>query len=199
MIPLLRVLGRIFFENNPWILGAGLGVPLFTAWNSDKLETVVRGNSFTGKGKRVDALYQTSGIVKSLVFAEIKKPTTKLLTNDEYRPGCWAASKDLSGGIFQVHATVQAAEDEVSEHVVTSQDEEGCDIPSSEVFLFRPRAYLVIGSTKEFINENGGGKTGRKLDLLSFFGPVLSLLKLSHMMNYSLKLVGLLMGMMIQP
>lgn len=187
-----------FFENNPWILGAGLGVPLFTAWNSDKLETVVRGNSFTGKGKRVDALYQTSGIVKSLVFAEIKKPTTKLLTNDEYRPGCWAASKDLSGGIFQVHATVQAAEDEVSEHVVKSQDEEGCDIPSSEVFLFRPRAYLVIGSTKEFINENSGGKTGRKLDLLSFFGPVLSLLKLSHMMNYSLKLVGLLMGMMIQ-
>ena len=49
--------------------------------------------------------------------------------------GCWAASKDLSGGIFQVHATVQAAEDEVSEHVVTSQDEEGCDIPSSEVFF----------------------------------------------------------------
>lgn len=158
-----------FFENNPWILGAGLGVPLFTAWNSDKLETVVRGNSFTGKGKRVDALYQTSGIVKSLVFAEIKKPTTKLLTNDEYRPGCWAASKDLSGGIFQVHATVQAAEDEVSEHVVTSQDEEGCDIPSSEVFLFRPRAYLVIGSTKEFINENSGGKNREKIRSFELF------------------------------
>lgn len=136
---------------------------------SDKLETVVRGNSFTGKGKRVDALYQTSGIVKSLVFAEIKKPTTKLLTNDEYRPGCWAASKDLSGGIFQVHATVQAAEDEVSEHVVTSQDEEGCDIPSSEVFLFRPRAYLVIGSTKEFINENSGGKNRKKIRSFELF------------------------------
>ena len=134
-----------------------------------KLETVVRGNSFTGKGKRVDALYQTSGIVKSLVFAEIKKPTTKLLTNDEYRPGCWAASKDLSGGIFQVHATVQAAEDEVSEHVVTSQDEEGCDIPSSEVFLFRPRAYLVIGSTKEFINENSGGKNRKKIRSFELF------------------------------
>lgn len=188
-----------FFENNPWILGAGLGVPLFTAWNSDKLETVVRGNSFTGKGKRVDALYQTSGIVKSLVFAEIKKPTTKLLTNDEYRPGCWAASKDLSGGIFQVHATVQAAEDEVSEHVVTSQDEEGCDIPSSEVFYSVLEHILLLDRQKNLLMRTVVEKTQRKLDLLSFFGPVLSLLKLSHMMNYSLKLVGLLMGMMIQP
>lgn len=158
-----------FFESNPWILGAGLGVPLFTAWNSDKLETVVRGNSFTGEGKRVDALYRTSGIVKSFVFAEIKKPTTKLLTENEYRPGCWAASKDLSGGIFQVHATIQAAEDEVSGHVVTAQDEEGCDIPSSEVFLFRPRAYLVIGSTKEFINKNSGGKNKKKIRSFELF------------------------------
>lgn len=61
-----------FFESNPWILGAGLGVPLFTAWNSDKLETVVRGNSFTGEGKRVDALYRTSGIVKSFVFVKLR-------------------------------------------------------------------------------------------------------------------------------
>lgn len=158
-----------FFESNPWILGAGLGVPLFTAWNSDKLETVIRGNSFTSEGKRVDALYQTSGIVKSLVFAEIKKPTTELLTNDEYRPGCWAASKELSGGISQVHATIQAAEDEVSGHVVKTQDEGGYDIPASEVYLFHPRAYLVIGSTKEFVNEDSGGKNKRKIRSFELF------------------------------
>lgn len=158
-----------FFENNPWILGAGLGAPLFTAWNSDKLETVVRGYSFTGEGKRVDALYQTSGIVKSLVFAEIKRPTTKLLAKDTYRSGCWAASTDLSGGISQVHTTIQAAEDEISNHVIMSQDEEGYDIPSSEVFLFRPRAYLVIGSTKEFIDEDSGGKNKRKIRSFELF------------------------------
>ena len=158
-----------FFEQNPWILGAGLGTPLFTAWNSDKLETVVRGYSFTGEGKRVDALYQTSGIVKSLVFAEIKKPTTELLAKDAYRPGCWAASTDLSGGISQVHATIQAAEDEISNHVIMSQDEEGYDIPSSEVYVFRPRAYLVIGSTKEFVNENNNGKNKKKIRSFELF------------------------------
>lgn len=158
-----------FFESNPWILGAGLGAPLFTAWNSDKLETVVRGSSFTGEGKCADALYQTSGIIKSLVFAEIKRPVTKLLTDNEYRPGCWGVSKDLSGGISQVHATIQAAEDEVSGNVVMEQDKEGYDIPSSEVYLFRPRAYLVIGSTKEFINENSGGKNKKKIRSFELF------------------------------
>lgn len=41
-------------------------------------------------------------------------------------------------------------------------------------------------------------KTRRKLDPLNFSDLILSLLKSSHMMNYSLKLVGLPMGAMIQ-
>lgn len=41
--------------------------------------------------------------------------------------------------------------------------------PSSEVFLFRPRAYLVIGSTKEFINENSGGKNRKKIRSFELF------------------------------
>lgn len=160
---------QAFFESNPWLLGAGLGVPLFTAWNSKKLETVVRGNSFAGEGKRVDALYKTSGIVESFVFAEIKKPTTRLLSTEEYRPGCWPVSSELSGGISQVQATVQAAEDEVRSHVLPAQDGDGYDIPGSEVFLFRPRAYLVIGSTKEFVNPSTGGKNPKKVRAFELF------------------------------
>lgn len=145
------------FQENQWILGAGLGAPLFTAYDSNRLETIVRGNSFNTSGKRTDALYTTSGIIKSFVFAEIKTPDTKLLEeNKAYRPGTWSASKELAGGIAQVHTTVQLTEDEIVNHVKIREDENGDDIPRSEVFMFRPRAYLVIGSTAQFQNERGG-------------------------------------------
>ena len=36
-------------------------------------------------------------------------------------------------------------------------------------FLFRPRAYLVIGSTKEFINKNSGGKNKKKIRSFELF------------------------------
>lgn len=145
-----------FFEHNQWILGAGLGAPLFTAFNPGKLETVVKGKSFNSVGKRTDALYTTSGIVKSFVFAEIKRPDTQLLEVNQYRSGTWSISKELSGGIAQVHTTVQLTEDELNGHVKRREDEEGNEMLSDEVYLFRPRAYLVIGSTKEFQSDSGG-------------------------------------------
>ena len=157
-----------FFENNPWILGAGLGVQLFTSWDSTKLEKVVQGNSVAGEGKRVDALYTTSGVIKSFVFAEIKKPNTSLLSN-MYRPGCWTPSKELAGGISQVHATIQEAEDNISNHFLMHETEEGYSIPGSEVYLFRPKAYLVIGNTEEFVDPETHGKNNKKIRSFELF------------------------------
>ena len=158
-----------FFEENSWILGAGLGVPLFTSWNSEKLETVVQGSSFAGVGKRVDALYTTSGIIKSFVFAEIKKPNTPLLDSRTYRPGCWSPSAELSGGIAQVHATIQEAEDNISNHLLKQETDDGYEIPNSEVYLFHPRAYLIIGDTGEFVDPNTGGKNKNKIRSFELF------------------------------
>jgi hypothetical protein len=165
---------QTFFEDNQWILGAGLGVPLFTAWDPEKLEIPVRGHSFRGEGKRVDGLYTTSGIIQSFVFAEIKTPDTPLLEKSSYRSGAWPVSKELAGGISQVHATVQAAEDEISGHMLQKETGDGMTIPDSEVFLFRPRAFLVIGSTKQFSDDNGGKNKGKIRSFELFRSSVLT-------------------------
>ncbi len=47
------------FEENPWILGVGLGGQLLTSWDENKLEQVVAGYTVAGAGKRVDALLKT--------------------------------------------------------------------------------------------------------------------------------------------
>lgn len=48
-----------FFEENPWILGTGLGGQLFTSWDESKLEQVIAGSSIAQTGKRADALMRT--------------------------------------------------------------------------------------------------------------------------------------------
>ena len=86
-----------FLEANPWILGASLAGQLLTSWSDERLEQVVAGFSVGGVGKRTDALLRTAGLVRSLVFAEIKHHGTQLLAT-EYRSGCWPPSAELSGG-----------------------------------------------------------------------------------------------------
>ena len=80
-------------ESNPWVLGVGLGGQLLTSWNDQKLEQVTTGADATTSGKRVDALLRTNGIVRSMVFAEIKHHRTDLLTRTPYRSSCGAVAK----------------------------------------------------------------------------------------------------------
>lgn len=98
---------QLFFEENPWILGVGLSGHLFTSWDEEKLERAVAGSSVADVGKRVDAVLTTSGAVRSLVLAEIKLPGDPLLERDSYRPGCWAPSREISGGVAQAHITAE--------------------------------------------------------------------------------------------
>lgn len=77
-----------FFEQNAWILGVGLSSHLLTAWDPKRLERYVAGASIVNSGKRVDALLTTSGVIRSLVLAEIKLPTDPLLVEHKtYRSG----------------------------------------------------------------------------------------------------------------
>ncbi|HEU4905575.1 MAG TPA: Shedu immune nuclease family protein [Solirubrobacterales bacterium] len=125
-----------FLEANPWILGVTLAGQLLTAWDEERLEQVVAGFSVAGRGKRTDALLRTNGAIRSLVFAEIKHHLTPLLGN-EYRPGAWAASEDLAGGISQMQQTVYRARREIGDRL-HGRDHEGTE--TGEVtFLVRPR------------------------------------------------------------
>ena len=146
---------QAFFEENPWILGTGLGGQLYTSWDDSKLEQVVGGSSIAREGKRTDALMRTSGVVRWMTFAEFKTHRTALLAKNEYRPGTWAPSFELVGGVAQAQATVRRAVLEIGEFLAgTAAD--GSDIPEDITFLTRPRSYLVIGRLDQLLGEGRG-------------------------------------------
>lgn len=149
-----------FFEENPWILGAGLTSQLLTSWDDNRLEQVVAGYSIGGSGKRADALLRTAGIIRSMVFAEFKTDTTSLLQQNEYRPGCWGPSKELVGGVAQAQATIHAAVANIGSRIATLADD-GSDVPGDWTYLFQPRSFLVVGSLGEFVGEDGGHHAGK--------------------------------------
>lgn len=148
-----------FLQNNQWILGGSLSVQFLHAWDEARLEQTVVGSSVKGEGKRNDALLQTAGRVHSLVFVEIKHHQTKLL-GDEYRPGIWAPSKELSGGVVQVQGTVQRAVMDIGQRL-QEKDSDGSDIPAGFSYLFRPRSYLIIGTLEQLTGERGGLNTDK--------------------------------------
>lgn len=131
-----------FFEKNPWILGVGLSGHLFTAYDPQKLERTVAGSSIADRGKRVDALLTTSGVVRSLVFAEFKLHDDPLL-HEQFRPGCWSPSSNLTSGIAQAQTTIARARDDLGEWLAP-RDEQGF-ATGETVFTGMPRSFLIVG------------------------------------------------------
>lgn len=146
-------------EENPWILGVGLSGQLLTAWDSSNLEQTVVGRSIKGVGKRVDALMRTAGVVRSLVFAEIKHHRTDLLA-DEYRSGCWRPSDELAGAVVQVQQTVHLAVRDLGVDHVQDLAEDGSLLDSS-TFVLRPRSYVIAGHSSELFGQGGGPRPDR--------------------------------------
>lgn len=142
-----------FFEKNQWIFGYGLSYLFVTGFEDKKLEQIVQGHDLIHDGKRVDALMMTRGLINSLCFAEIKTHQTHLLDTVAYRSGCWAPSKELSGAVAQVQGTVASAIKNLSEKI-TLTDKSG-NPTGEEIYSFKPKSFIVIGSLKEFVTENG--------------------------------------------
>lgn len=144
-----------FFEKNTWIFGYGLSYIFNTPLDGRKLEQVTRGSSVFRHGKRVDLLLKTRGIINTFCFGEIKTPNTKLLKDvkNPYRPECWNISDELSGGISQIHKSVQISIEEIV-NKVPLKDNEG-NPTGEEIFLYKPKSFLVIGSLSEFKTHSG--------------------------------------------
>jgi hypothetical protein len=143
-----------FFEDNPWILGVTLAGQLLTRWSDEILQQAVVGSSISGPGKRTDALLRTAGRIRSLVFAEFKTHRTALLAR-EYRPGCWAPSLELSGGVAQIQGTVHRAVAAIGDRLA-DLDPDGADVPGEFTYLVRPKSYLIIGDLGELVGPGGG-------------------------------------------
>ena len=142
-----------FLEENPWILGVSLAGQLLTSWDRQKLEQVVAGASVTGPGKRVDALLETSGRIRALVFAEIKHHKTGLLAPSEYRRGCWAPSTELAGAVAQAQRTVDMAVSDIGERL-RAIDDEGAETGEA-VQVVRPRSFLILGQLDQLRGQGG--------------------------------------------
>lgn len=145
---------RRFFEDNTWILGITLTGQLLTSWSEDKLEQVVSGARVGTVGKRTDALLRTTGRVRSMVFAEFKTHQTDLLSK-EYRPGCWAPSEHLSGGVAQLQGTVHRAVNDIGERLADLAEDKS-EVPGEYTYLIKPRSFLVIGQLARLTGTAGG-------------------------------------------
>lgn len=141
-----------FFERNTWIFGYGLTFIFNEPLKGRKLEQVVAGYRVNTHGKRTDALMKSGGVISSLCFTEIKTHKKRLLKDISYREDSWPISDELAGGIAQLQKTIH-----LSLHDLTSK----LDLKNSDgfldetIFMYRPKAYLIIGSLEEFINKSG--------------------------------------------
>ncbi len=144
-----------FFEKNDWILGYGMTGVFYSALDQKKLEQVVSGFDFNSSGKRIDALMKSKGVIENLCFIELKTHKTDLLEgNKQYRGECWQPSKELSGAIVQIQKTVYKAGQHMKEKIEIMDTTTGS--PTGEIiFNYNPKAYLIIGTLKEFETKNG--------------------------------------------
>jgi hypothetical protein len=144
-----------FFEQNTWIFGYGLDYIFNTKLDNKKLEQITSGSTVWASGKRVDALLKSQGIINALCFAEIKTHKKPLLkrTAAPYRPESWAVSDEVTGGISQLQKTVQRAIQSVTSRIQL-KDLTG-ELTGEEVYLYHPKAFLVVGTLREFEGQHG--------------------------------------------
>lgn len=137
-----------FFEQNQWIFGYGLSLVSCESYDPAKLEQMTTGNNiFTGAGKRVDTLMRTRGFVSSLLFAEIKRHDTPLLSAQPYRkPDVYAPADELVGGVAQIQKTAYKAISQLGA-LYRQHDVDGSY--QFEVSTVSPRKVLVIGRLTE--------------------------------------------------
>jgi hypothetical protein len=141
------------FEDNKWLIGLALDTHLFTSVNEDKLEQVTTGFSVNGAGKRVDALLKTAGVIRSIAFAEIKKPTTDLIDPPRYRSEVWAPSRELGGAVAQLQQTIHKALESITHSRLDVRDANGAKKES--LYAYAPRGFIVAGRLDEFFAPSG--------------------------------------------
>ena len=75
------------------------------------------------------------------------------LLNKEYRSESYSISEEFAGGIAQVQKTIQKSLKNLSAKLDLKDADRN---PTGEsVFLYQPKAFLIIGTLKEFKNEHG--------------------------------------------
>ncbi|WRS29201.1 Shedu immune nuclease family protein [Actinomycetaceae bacterium MB13-C1-2] len=87
-----------FFDDNTFALQQVFGAPMVSVRSG----AAVGGRGFSGSGEKIADYLVKNSLTNNVALVEIKKPTTQLLSNQEYRQGVFAPSKELNGAITQV-------------------------------------------------------------------------------------------------
>ena len=85
-------------NKNPIMLTLLYGYPIIKI----KEQAFIGGRRLSGDGDKITDFLIKNNLTNNLGLIEIKKPSTQLLTNKEYRSGVYAPSSELSGSISQM-------------------------------------------------------------------------------------------------
>ena len=129
-----------FFEDNTWIFGYGLRYQILGIIQA---QANYGGSAINGQGgQRGDFLTATEAETRFTCLVEIKKPTTKLLQQNQYRNGAWGISTELAGAVSQVQ--VNCAQWEIT-GARTEQNREQLN----DINTISPRGIVIVGNTDE--------------------------------------------------
>lgn len=87
-----------FFNVNPFVLDLMFSAPVIIM----KGKAYAGGNQFDNTGAQFADFLATNDLTRNAIIIEIKKPTTRILQNTEYRNGVYAPSNEMSGAVAQV-------------------------------------------------------------------------------------------------
>lgn len=131
-----------FFEDNQWIFGYGLRYQFVSI---DQSQPRYGGGRIDGKGdEKGDFLGHSVADIKYTCLVEIKKPSTLLLSEDKYRNGTYAISRELAGAVAQMQANSTTWEIEGSRTDGNRDKLEG-----NGIYTVSPKSIVIIGNTKE--------------------------------------------------
>jgi hypothetical protein len=89
---------QILLNENPYILSLLFGYPILKIQG----QASIGGRRMTGSGDKITDFIVKNNLTNNAALVEIKKPSTPLLKNSEYRTGVYSLSNELSGSIGQL-------------------------------------------------------------------------------------------------
>ena len=89
---------QVFFVENPFILSFSFAYPLILVQD----QAAVGGRKLSGSGEKIADFLLKNPVTDNVAIFEIKKPSTPLMKQVEYRGGVYGPSSDLSGSIVQI-------------------------------------------------------------------------------------------------
>lgn len=133
---------QAFFEANTWIFGYGLSYQFL-----DTVETQphYKGKRLSGSGEqRGDFLTASRAEHRFTVLVEIKRPSSKLVADTEYRQGAHLVCKELAGGVAQLQSNCRNWE------LHGARDDENRErLDPEQIHTVSPKGILIIGTSSQ--------------------------------------------------